>query len=238
MPKQLTYRYRFAEGWLRGEDWWGDPVSGNFKMLDMLAGPAVKSMTEIQPPLDVAVGDMYVVPTGGAAEFAGHDTQLAMFTDDGWLFVVPKRGLRVRCDNPDDWFWFKGDTWVGEDWLPGDMPLLGTRYDVVISVGFPALPGDTLAAIYIPEVMTLPKDTPQSGGRCTNWPTSEVIMNINRNNALVGTITFTPGALTAAISVADNQIFAAGDLLTVVMPNAVPEDFMNYGITLRMLLDV
>lgn len=237
MSRHETGRFKLSEGWNRGEDWWGDWVSRNFSVSDLLLHPHVKSMSEVQPPQLNALGDTYIVPAGGEGPFKGQDGKLAMLSRTGWLFLEPVRGVRVRCDNPDDWFWFNGDAWVGEDWKPDAPAPLGTRYDVIISVTFEAQPGDKLCCVYIPQPMVLPSGTPNSGGRSADWPPGTIILPIRRNGAEVGQITFTPSSLSAEITVDGDKQFGEGDLLEVVLPPTVPDGFQNYGITLRFLIN-
>ena len=239
MPLQRTARFKLAEGWLRGEDYWGDPVTMNFIMQDALLHGVVLSMTQPEPPILNAAGDMYIVPPGATGAFADHDGEIAYLDDRlAWIFIEPVYGIRLRCRNPDAWYWYTGPEfgWREESFTPGAPPAQGTRYDVAISVGFEALPDDVLVAFACPEAMTLPLNAPGSVGRAVDWPGAEVLMAINRNNAPVGTIRWTPGLLTAQIDVAGDQLFAQGDLLTVVMPAILPDGFKNYGITLRLLL--
>lgn len=237
MPRQETSRFKLSHGWLRGEDWWGDPVSLNFVLNDMLLHPCVKSMTELQPPQANTIGDMYVVPLGGTGSFAGHEGALAVLTPEGWVFCTPTRGVRLRCDNPDAWYWWNGTDWVTEDWVPDGPAKIGTRYDINISVGFEALPGDYLCSVYLPEAMTLPAGAPDSGGRSADWPPGTIVMSIRRNGSEVGTIAFAPDSVTAVVTVEADRLFGAGDLVSVVMPDALPDGFENYGITLRFLLN-
>lgn len=241
MPRQETGRYKLSYGWLRGEDYWGDPVSLNFVLNDMLHHPCVKSMTQTTPPSAPAIGDMYVVPVGGIGVFKDQDNHLAIWTknDKGsqWVFCLPTRGVRLRCDNPDGWYWWDGVAWRTEDYVPAGGPApLGSRYDINISVGFEALPNDRLCAVYLPQSMVLRKDAPDSGGRSESWPPGTIIMTICRNGAPVGTVTFVGTSQTATVQVADDVLFAKGDLVTVVMPETVMAGFMNYGVTLRFIL--
>lgn len=238
MPIQRTARFNLAQGWLRGEDFWGDPVTMNFIIQDALLHGVAISMTEPAPPSLNAVGDMYIVPEGASGLFAGQDNTIAYLHKTGWIFIEPVYGVRVRLRNPSGWYWYTGpeNGWREESFTPGAGPAQGTRYDVNISVGFEALPGDHLCAVFVAEAMILPQGAAGSGGRAVDWPGAEVNMTIRRNNSPVGTIRWVPGQLTAQVLVEADVIFAQSDLLTVVMPNDLPDGFQNYGITLRLLL--
>lgn len=239
MPIQRTARFKLAQGWIRGEDFWGDPVTMNFILQDALLHGVVISMTEPQPPTLNAQGDMYIVPNGATGVFQGHDGHIAYLDgQNGWVFFQAVYGMRFRLLNPSGWFWYTGpvDGWREESFTPGAGPAEGTRYDVNISVGFEALPGDHLCAVFVAEPMILPAGASGSGGRAVDWPGAEVVMTIRRNNSQVGTIRWVPGVLTAQVVVSADVVFAQSDLLTVVMPNELPDGFQNYGITLRLLL--
>lgn len=236
MPRHDTAKYKLAHGWLRGEDWWGDPVSNNFVLLDMLAHPNVKSITQTQPPTINTLGDMYIVPTGGEEDFEGHDGEMGILTENGWYFLIPRRGVRVRCESPDAWFWFTGSAgWQLESWSPEPVEPTGSKYDITIPVGFEPLPNDILGPVWIPEPMILHAGAPGSGGRMVEYPPAPAVFSIRRNNAVVGTITFSPSSLSATVNVPSDATFARDDLLFVDVPNDLVEGFRNFGITLRLI---
>jgi len=237
MPKQLSERFDLAHGWIRGEDWWGDPVSANFVTLDMLVHPYVESMTETMPPAEPEDGQMWVVAVGAGDTWAGHDNDLTIKTPSGWAYCTPTRGVRIGCANPEGWFWFNGTAWVTEE-QTGEFPspALGTRYDVALSVGYEPDSNETLLVFTIPEAMRLPNGAYGSTGRIMANAGAIVHLPIRRNGADVGTISFSPSNPNAVIQVVGDKIFAAGDMLTVHAPPAVPDYFMNFGVTLRLLL--
>lgn len=239
MPRHETSRLKLSHGWLRGEDWWGDPVSGNFVKLDMLINPFIISMTEIAPPLNgVTVGDMYVVGSGATLDWAGHDGDLAVRSPDGWLFATPTPGARARLANPAGWIWYSEEgAWLGEDQDSATGPApIGTRYDVSVFVGYEAEPTEVILAVAIPEPMRLPNSAPGSVGRSMISPMGILRLAIKRNGADVGTISFVPNSVKAEFAVVGDKVFATGDLLSVHLPANPPSGFENYGATLRMLL--
>ena len=77
MPRESTSRLDFGYGWLRGEDWWGDPMSDNMVMLDALMHPSVVTMTLPAPPDAATVGEQYIVASGAAGLWSGQDGSLA-----------------------------------------------------------------------------------------------------------------------------------------------------------------
>jgi hypothetical protein len=239
MPRHETSRLKLSYGWLRGEDWWGDPVSTNFLQIDMLLHPYILSMTETVPPVNgLAVGDMYIVPTGAVLAWEGHENRLAVYDGTAWVFATPTKGVRARLANPSQWIWWNGEFWVDESQGEGQPPApQGTRYDVAVSVGFEPEPEDVLLAFSVPQAMTWPTNAFGSSGRALASPNGIMRLSVKRNGAEVGTITFNPNSVIASFSVASNVSFAAGDLLTVHVPDSPPDGFENYAVTIRLLLN-
>lgn len=238
MPRQETSRLKLSQGWLRGEDWWGDPVSANFILLDMLLNPVIESLTEISPGLtNATVGDMYIVGQGGVDEWTGRDGQLALRTGAGWIFALPTEGVRARLKSPASWIWYNGVSWLRED-QTGDTPtpILGTRYDIAMSVGYEPEAGETLLVFTVPEAMTLPSGAAGSWGRGLDSPNGILRLAVRRNGSDVGTITFSSNSVRAIFTVLGDKPFAAGDLVSIHMPENPPAGFANYGVTLRFIL--
>lgn len=238
MPRQESPRLKFSYGWLRGEDWWGDPVSDNFVRIDMLLNPVIVSKSEVSPPAGgVAVGDMFIVAGEGAGAWAERGGQLAMRTAAGWAFATPTRGVRARLNNPSGWIWFTGQEWLDEG-SSGDTPtpILGTRYDIALSVGFEAEPLEALMMFVVPEPMTLPPSAVGSRGRYLEAPAGIVRLVIRRNGADVGTITFAPNNVNSIFTVMTAVEFATNDILSIHTPDVMPVGFKNYGATLRLIL--
>jgi Protein of unknown function (DUF2793) len=238
MPRHETSRLKLSYGWLRGEDWWGDPVSDNFVLIDMLLNPVILSMTEIEPPQNgITVGDMFIVAAGAIGAWKDHDGELALRAADRWIFAVPTEGVRARLKNPAGWIWFNGETWLGEDKNGEDDPApLGTRYDIAVSVGYEAEPLEILLVYTMPEAMVLPDGAVGSIGRSVTSPLGILRLAIARNGSPIGTITFTLNSVQATFTVVGDKAFAKGDLLTIQMPETPPDGFENYSATLRFLL--
>jgi hypothetical protein len=239
MPRHESSRLKLSYGWLRGEDWWGDPVSTNFVRIDMLLNPVIISMSEGAPPQTTfTVGDMYIVADGAYGDWATHDGDLAVMSPDGWIFATPTEGVRARLKNPESWIWFNGDEWVDESQNSGTDPVpLGSRYDVAVSVSFEPEPEEYLALLAVPESMTLPANAPESTARCVVPPLGIVRFEIRRNSTIVGYVTFTPLSVVGTVDVTTNVVYAAGDLFAIRVPDNPPAGFENYAATIRMLLN-
>lgn len=60
--------------------------------LDILVQLRVQEFDATQPPAVPGEGEVYATGTGALAAWAGHDGQLAAFTDGAWLFIDPLEG--------------------------------------------------------------------------------------------------------------------------------------------------
>lgn len=235
MPRKDTPRLGMAYGWLRGEDWWGDPTSMNRVVTDALLHPAPLSMTLSEPPAGAAEGDQYLVPAGAIGEWTGRDHALATFVEGRWLFVPPFEGLRVRVRDF-AFVWFNGEEWEPEEISAIPDPAQGTRYDIGISVGYAPEPGETLLVLPIAQNMILPAGAAGSRATTIAPPSAAVQLAIYRNSAQIGTVTFSASGFSGILTVPANTNFLAGDRLRVACPLSLPSNFKEFGIVLRMSL--
>jgi len=86
-----------------------------FAMLDALVMLAVLDRDLTAPPGSPADGDRYLVKATGTGLFAGHDNQIAHFSNGDWSFYAPRLG----------WTCFVADesvvlTWDGSAWITLD----------------------------------------------------------------------------------------------------------------------
>lgn len=238
MPEHKTHRSRLSQGWLRGEDYWGSPVSDNFIKTDLLLHPYVLSTTLTEAPA-FKLGDMHIVAPGATGDWATHDNELAIIGEDGWTFFAPYVGVEVRTASPWGKLWWTGEIWQDVEIKDPSVPLQGTRYDVSVSVGYEAEPRETLLVFPIPQAMTLPAGALGSTARCVTPPTTPVVISIRRGatpNTQVGTLTFPDNSAFGIYDVAADTLFAKDDLLTFVMPDNPAIGFTHFGMVLRLLL--
>lgn len=239
MPRESTTRFDFGYGWLRGEDWWGDPMSDNMMMSDALLHPSVISMALASPPTFSNPGEQYIVAQGAGGLWAGYDGALATRYEDRWRFVRPIKGVRIFVDELDGFYWYNGTNWVSEnDGAAGVDPHAGLHYDVLCSVGYPPEPLETVLIVIIPQAMTLPKNAVGSRGAANVVPRVAVQANVLRNGTVIGQVLFPSNDFSAVFTVPNQVLFAAGDRLTVQLTEVVPPDFQTFGITLRMVVQV
>lgn len=236
MPRKDTPRFKAAYGWLRGEDWWGDPTSENRLLYDALMHPYARSASQTEPPDFPEDGDQYIVPAGATGDWENHEFELAMMVEGVWRFFKPIPGVRVRIADAGYFAWWDGEHWVPEPVSAVPDPEEGTRYDIALSVGYAPEPSETLLMLPIPQPMMLGKGAPGSLATILTPPPAGVQLSIARNGAQVGTITYTSSSFSGIIAVPTDVMFAAGDRLRVYCPLTVPNNFRDFGAVLRFTL--
>ena len=109
----------------------------------------------------------------------------------------------------------------------------GPPYD--IGVYFPGQPeaGATLLQLVASRAFTLPADLTGSQGYAGTAPTAQADLDIQKNGASIGTITFAAAASTATFSFASEVAFAAGDRLTVLAPGSQDASLADISITFK-----
>ena len=81
-------------------------------LLDAVAGLTLVSATVAAPPPLAVDGDAYGVPAGATGAWAGRDSEIAIRSNGGWVFVVPQKGWRARVVDVDSSAIFDGTGWV------------------------------------------------------------------------------------------------------------------------------
>jgi hypothetical protein len=106
-------------------------------------------------------------------------------------------------------------------------------YDV--GVYFPGQPGAgaTLLQLVAPRAFTLPAGLTGSQGYAATAPTAQADLDIRKNGASIGTITFAAPASTATFAFAGEVDFAAGDRLTIIAPGTQDASLADISITLK-----
>lgn len=80
--------------------------------LDALSAPSVLSADLTTPPESPAENDAYVIPVAASEAWAGHENELAFFSNGGWSFATPKAGWRVWVTERGEAIVFSGDAWL------------------------------------------------------------------------------------------------------------------------------
>jgi hypothetical protein len=92
-------------------------VNEALRRLDAAVQLAVESCILAEPPAAPDEGARYIIAAGGSGDWAGHDGEVAVWSDGAWDFFTPREGWRA---------WDKGGAgfvyWTGTDWAtePGD----------------------------------------------------------------------------------------------------------------------
>lgn len=236
MPRKSSPRLDVGYGWLRGEDWWGDPMSDNLVMFDALFFPYVETMTMSAPPVDTVPGQQFIVGPEAAGLWLGYENAVATRYADRWMFVRAFRGLRVFINDLNDFYWFDGVAWAAERDRSSGVDPNGHAYDLLCSVGYPPEPMEVLLLVPIPETMTLPQHAVGSLATALAPPPDGTQVLLQRNGVQIGQVLFPSNDYKGTITVPADITFARGDRLTVMMTNNVPADFGNFSILLRLIL--
>ncbi|AJE46413.1 DUF2793 domain-containing protein [Celeribacter indicus] len=80
--------------------------------LDGLVQLSLKSVTAGTPPATAAEGDAYGVGPGAVNGWAGHEGEIALFVNGGWVFLPARRGMRAYVADQRGWAGHDGGGWV------------------------------------------------------------------------------------------------------------------------------
>ncbi len=89
-------------------------VNEAFERLDALVQLSIDSIGAVSAPPSPVEGEVHVVGNGASGDWLGQDGMLAVFANNGWLFVSPRigwRGWRVDAG--------ASVTFDGVDWVEG-----------------------------------------------------------------------------------------------------------------------
>ena len=84
--------------------------------ISLLICPMVEDAPQAQPPQSPAIGDCYLVATGGTGAWSGQDSSIACYTAGGWRFVAPIEGVSVLSRSTGETLQWRSGSWeVGID---------------------------------------------------------------------------------------------------------------------------
>jgi hypothetical protein len=94
------------------------------RLLDIIVQLAVESRTLTVPPATQDVGDRHIVAAGATGVWDGKANQIAVWSETGWIYVVPLAGWQAHVTAEAVDVTFDGTAWntLG---LPSQLPLLG-----------------------------------------------------------------------------------------------------------------
>lgn len=85
------------------------------RALDVMVQAAVTDRDRATPPGSPAEGNRHIVAAGASGDWAGHETEIALFQDGVWLFHAPRPGWRVHVLDEALTVTFDGTGWGGAD---------------------------------------------------------------------------------------------------------------------------
>lgn len=99
------------------------------KMLDVFVFMAVEDKDLTTPPGGESEGESWIVATGGAGAWAGHDLDIAQYYNAGWTFYDALEGYQAWVKDEDAEYVFDGAAWVPKN--PVDVVQALTPGDIV-----------------------------------------------------------------------------------------------------------
>lgn len=82
--------------------------------LDGLTQLVLQSISVTVPPSSAVDGDCYAVPAGAVNAWAGQDGQIAIHSNQGWVFSTPQVGWRVFVRDISQTVYFDGTAWLSD----------------------------------------------------------------------------------------------------------------------------
>ncbi|CTQ33319.1 DUF2793 domain-containing protein [Jannaschia rubra] len=81
-------------------------------ILDALVQPVALDADRTEPPATPDEGDRHLVAAGAAGAWAGHDGDIAVLANGGWLFLAPQAGWKVHVRALSAELVFDGTLWA------------------------------------------------------------------------------------------------------------------------------
>jgi hypothetical protein len=97
------------------------------RVLDVLVQLAVADRTRTAAPASPVIGDRHIVAVGAVGEWAGKDTQIAVYDVEGWVFFPPQAGWRAEVLADGAAVVFDGSAWNGANQLPASVDQIGVN---------------------------------------------------------------------------------------------------------------
>lgn len=82
------------------------------RVLDAVVQLNVLSGVLSAPPATPTEGDRYLVPAGATGDWAGHDTELAVWDNEAWLYISAQTGWQAFVRDTVAAVYFDGTAWV------------------------------------------------------------------------------------------------------------------------------
>lgn len=247
MPKKIAPNQELPYGWIRGEDYWGGPMSDSQIFLDTMLYPVVQSLTFSAPPPNVLNGQQFVVAANPTGAWANHAGEYAVYVENTWRFYKPKPYWRAFATSYGKFIYYDpiSSTWLfegsGDDPVnPDPDPSVKPKfYDVAVTVSDSMYANEPIVHLPILDPMYIPgnmigSDLDMADGASPAY----VQLRVQRNGNNVGTMTVEQGNFNATFSTTGGNAvsLAKGDRLTVRAPQEVVAGFKNFGFVLRLAI--
>ncbi|QND44207.1 tail fiber protein [Providencia phage vB_PreS-PatoteraRojo] len=243
MPKKVGPNQGLPYGWIRGEDYWGGPMSDSQVFLDTMLFPVIKSLTFSSPPTQAVEGATYSIAANPTGAWSGHAGEVAVYVENAWQFYPPKKGWRAYVESFDKMMWYNGTTWVnesdGQDPVnPDPDPSIKPKwYDIAVTVSDSMYENEPILHLPITDPMVLQANMLGSIFDMAD-AASEVYyqFRVQRNGQNIATMTIEQGAFNATFTTSGGNpvAFGAGDRLTVRAQAERVVSMKNFGFVIRM----
>lgn len=236
MPARKGPNAGLSMGWSPGEDYWGGPMNDNLLYMDTLFCLWIRSASRATPPADAKNGDIHIVASGAADEWANADGLITVRDDDKWTFYTPKRGMRGFLQSTNRFIFYDGEKWLNEgDNSSAENPTPENKpKQYHISMTIPYQPNDKEPLLIMPvvQVIQMPKGATGSAATTINPSPGYVKIVMLRNGSQFGFIEFEKGNNTGTFTLPATTTLTVGDVLEVVAPDESVQDFKDFGVTL------
>ena len=130
--------------------------------------------------------------------------------------VTPAIGQMLRYD--------------GADWTNEEVP-----YDLMVFLPGPFAAGSLMVRILFDRDVTFPENFTGSRGRSGTNATGDTVLDVQKNGANVGTITFTNAGATATFALSGGASFVAGDYLDILNEDPADSTLADVALALKGL---
>jgi hypothetical protein len=81
-------------------------------LLDVLINTVIQDIFVNKPPLEAALGELYIIGENPIAEFANHPNKIAQKLESGWRFITAPKWLIATIDQGGSRYTYSGKIWL------------------------------------------------------------------------------------------------------------------------------
>ncbi|MDA5092816.1 DUF2793 domain-containing protein [Aliiroseovarius sp. KMU-50] len=99
------------------------------RRLDSIVQLSVASASDPNPPGTPTNGQRHIVPVGGTGDWAGQEGQLAVYEENAWVFITPRKGFLAFVEDIAKPYVFDGANWIAltADTNLQNLPMVGVN---------------------------------------------------------------------------------------------------------------